>query len=268
LLTEVSSSTSTTSSTTTITITPTSPPSIDQLGCPIIYVDQYLIVVDKPANVLSVDGHTILTTAQTSSIESKLRAWYAPQPIYIVHRLDMETSGLLMIALTRTCAQALNQMFRSKKIHKKYIARVHGHLVDAENLDKHEQQKQSIKTWIQRHPTEKLIRQAIVVPVHTLKPKQGTKTKQFAETRYKQLQACAKTNSSWVELIPVTGQTHQLRVHLNFIGHPIWGDTLYGSKEIQAKSSTRLCLHAFELTFQHPITQQTCFFQTQPINPF
>lgn len=176
----------------------------------------------------------------------------------IVHRLDRDTTGIMLVAKTELALWRLGRQFELRKIHKTYTAIVHGLLDRDEDI---------IDAPIGKHPR---IRERHAVHRRTGKPSPST-TKD-AITRYKvseRIGPVGATNSTFtlVELFPRTGRTHQLRVHMSFIGHPIVGDKIYGGGPIYRSQLegntdratgpliTRQALHATTIEFRHPRTQ-------------
>jgi 23S rRNA pseudouridine1911/1915/1917 synthase len=153
-----------------------------------------------------------------------------------VHRLDKETSGLLVIAKNNFSHLALSSQFAKHSIQRKYIALVKGKMEFDENV---------IELPVARHPIR---RKAMSVSF-----KQGAK---YARTYYRTLKRTKEF--SLLELKPFTGRTHQLRVHLAFLGHPILGDTKYGKNNEFA----RLALHAQSIGFTHPRTKKFVEFSS------
>lgn len=193
------------------------------------YQDEHLLVLDKPAGLLSVPGRG--PDKQDCLIHRALAFW--PDAL-VVHRLDMATSGLLMFARSKEVQRLLGDAFAQRSIDKRYTAIVHGevttsawHTIDAP----------LICDW-ERRPLQ-------IVDHHIGKPSQ---------TRYMRHpdQNQAPEGCTRLLLEPITGRSHQLRVHLSHIGHPILGDALYAPTPVQALSE-RLCLHATELRMLHPV---------------
>lgn len=218
-------------------------------GLDFIFRDDAIAVVNKPTNVLSVDGNG----DSQPSIQSRIRALYPEARM--VHRLDLETSGILIVALTRSAAQHCNAQFRDHTVEKTYVARVWGHFEKP-------QAQGTIDLAMGPHPTEKLIQRVIEDPADA-KPSLWTKTEWTVlkhqgptnlDTVSSQMTDEA-TPSTLMQLKPVTGKTHQLRVHMNHIGHPILGDSLYAAELVQPLAS-RLCLHAAMIEFTHPVTNE------------
>jgi len=193
----------------------------------IVFEDEFILVVHKPSGLLSVPGREL---KHYDSMWSRLVVSY-PE-IQVVHRLDMSTSGLMLFAKNKQMESALKKQFQYRLTHKVYYARVWGHI---EN-DQGEVDLPLICDWPNR-PKQKVC--------HDIgKP---------SKTVYQVVHREEKT--TLVRLIPITGRSHQLRVHMQAIGHPIIGDEFYSDGE--AKLCThRLELHAAELSFYHPNTDR------------
>jgi len=196
----------------------------------ILYSDKQLIIVNKPAGLLSVPG---VGPDKRDCVVTRLQPHYPT--LRIVHRLDCATSGLMVLALDAQTHRELSRQFHDREVEKTYLAVVDGLL---EN-DQGSVCEPLICDWPNRP------RQIVHV---SGKP---------ALTHY--LCRSRLLDRSRVELSPHTGRSHQLRVHMQFIGHPILGDTLYAPESARAASS-RLLLHATALTFHHPETQQCMEF--------
>lgn len=194
---------------------------------PIAYRDSAFLVVHKPSGLLSVPGRG--PDKQDCLIHRLLPAFPNAR---IVHRLDQATSGLIIIALGYDSQRELNKLFEQRLIHKTYRAKVGGLVVDNSGSI----YLPLICDWPNR-PKQ-------MVDHVNGKP---------AETHYRVLARDATTNATLLELTPVTGRSHQLRVHMRELGHPILGDTLYAPPALVAKSD-RLLLQAHTLQFCHPFT--------------
>jgi tRNA pseudouridine32 synthase/23S rRNA pseudouridine746 synthase len=197
-------------------------------GIDIIYCDESLLVANKPSGLLSVPGRGM---DKADSLESRIQNEF-PDALS-VHRLDMGTSGLLLFARSKIMHRQLSHLFREREVEKCYIAMITGRIEPAVG----EVDLPLGSDWLNR-PRQKV---------------------DFAEgkcslTRYRLLAHDAVTNTSRVELEPVTGRTHQLRVHMAAIGHPIVGDALYG--EEAGAVAQRLLLHASMLSFIHPLNSE------------
>ena len=193
----------------------------------IVHADDSLVVVDKPAGLLSVPGRGV---DKADNATARVQAEFADA--LTVHRLDMATSGLLLFARGASMQRQLSGLFEAREVTKHYEARVIG-LVDQ---DHGEIDLPLAADWPQR-PRQ------IVDHVHG-KP---------SLTRYRVLQRDAQDHTTRLLLQPLTGRSHQLRVHLQAIGHPIVGDALYAPPEMAAHHD-RLMLHATRLEFRHPLT--------------
>jgi tRNA pseudouridine32 synthase / 23S rRNA pseudouridine746 synthase len=203
----------------------------------IYYYDDYLIVADKPAGMLSVPGRG---EGGLDSLTTRIQTVYADA--LSVHRLDMATSGLIIFARGAEMHRALSIAFEKRRIDKRYCAVVHGHVMN----DSGEISLPLIGDW-ERRPRQ------IVDHVKG----------RSALSRYRVTQRNGEGvhATSRVELEPVTGRSHQLRVHLMSIGHPILGDALYAPPESSLQYS-RLYLHATSIAFLHPKTQAAMRFDS------
>ena len=200
-------------------------------GCVrIIFADADLIVVDKPAGMPSVPARTSL---DPPCVASHMRAAFGE--LEAVHRLDRDTSGLLVLARSSQARAALGRAFEARMVQKRYEAIVHGGPGHAEGIV-----HLPLASDPQRPPRSR------VDPI----------LGRPATTRWRLLTASATTERRWsrLELEPVTGRSHQLRVHLAWLGMPIVGDRLYGPSQPPAKGlpGFRLGLHATWLAFPHP----------------
>ena len=200
-----------------------SPPQEDLV---IVYEDDDLVVIEKPAGLLSVPGR--LPEHQDSAYLRVLAQF--PQA-KITHRLDMATSGILMFAKHRDAEVAVSKMFQARTVDKHYIALVQGQL-DAEGSV----EVPLITDWENR-PRQ-------IVHFELGKP---------AKTLYQALSYDTETDITRVLLTPITGRSHQLRVHMQYIGHPITGDKLYHPEPTRSPLK-RMALHASFLAFKQPLS--------------
>jgi len=192
-----------------------------------VYEDEYLLAVDKPSGLLSVPGRG---PDKADCLSGRVQQIFPEARI--VHRLDMETSGLLLFARNEETQRLLGQLFEKRKIEKTYIAIVHGRpQTDSGIID-----APLIADWPNR-PLQK-------IDFDNGKPSQ---------TRYRLLSYDTLLDQARLRLEPVTGRSHQLRVHLHYLGHPITGDKLYFSPGMTSRAK-RLALHASALGFPHPHT--------------
>ena len=199
----------------------------EDIALKIVYEDDDILVVDKPSGLVVHPGAGNLTGTLVNALlnHTKNLSCINPQRPGIVHRLDKETSGVMVVAKNNMSHLKLVKQFASHSIKRKYVAVVSGAVEFDEGV---------IDLPIGRHKRD-FRRQAVSF----------YKSKE-AVTRYKVLKRLK--NTTMLELIPETGRTHQLRVHLAHLGHPILGDTKYA----RTKDFTRLALHAAELGFMHP----------------
>ena len=202
-----------------------------------LYDDDYLIVVDKPAGMLSVPGRG---DHRQDCLTMRVQTLYSDA--LSVHRLDMATSGLIIFARGAKMQRVLSIAFEKRTIKKGYCALVHGHMMS----DSGDISLPLIGDW-ERRPRQ------IVDHVHG----------RSALTHYRVTARSGEGINaiSRVELEPVTGRSHQLRVHLMSIGHAILGDALYASPESSLHYS-RLHLHATSIAFTHPRTQAAVRFDS------
>lgn len=202
-------------------------------GFTLLHADSALLVVNKPSGLLSVPGRGI---DKQDCLITRVQADY-PDAL-IVHRLDFDTSGLLVLARGKAMHRCLSILFQERRVDKRYLAVVAGELAQQCG----EVCLPLIVDWPNR-PRHK-------VDFATGKP---------SLTRYRVLSHSADEQTSRVELIPETGRTHQLRIHMQALGHPILGDSLYADDASLAKAD-RLLLHAEFLAFAHPETGQALRF--------
>jgi len=194
----------------------------------ILFQDEDLIILNKPANLLSVPGRG---PEKQDCLASRVQIEF-PTAL-TVHRLDFDTSGIIVMALNKPAQSMMGRIFQERKITKIYHAIIDGHPeLDSGSIDlpmrcdfdnrplqiiDHDQGKQALTHWSQIE-------------------------------RY-------DNDTSRIELRPHTGRSHQLRLHMQSLGHPIIGDNLYGSNKTDSINS-RLMLHATRLTFEHPKLNQ------------
>lgn len=202
----------------------------EDISLEIVYEDGDLAVINKPSGIVvhPAPGNYEHTLVNALLFHFKELSSISPQRPGIVHRIDKETSGLLVIAKNNFTHLALAEQFARHTIKRKYLALVKGRVEFDENI---------IELPIGRHPVKR----------ENMSVSFGEKTK-YAKTYYRTLKRAK--DYSLLELEPFTGRTHQLRVHLAFIGHPILGDSKYG----KANGFSRLALHAKAIGFTHPRT--------------
>jgi len=203
----------------------------------IVHADTHCIVVCKPSGLLAVPGRG---EAGRDCLSERVRVEYTDA--LIVHRLDMATSGLMLLARGADAQRTLSIAFAQREVHKRYVAVAAGQMSAREG----EIDLPLSADWPNR-PRQQ---------VDTLRGRPSL-------TRYRTLEIDAARNTTRVELEPVTGRAHQLRVHLLALGHPILGDALYGRAEVQA-AAPRLLLHASSLRFAHPASGEPMSFDSPP----
>ncbi|MCF7221816.1 RluA family pseudouridine synthase [Marilutibacter chinensis] len=209
---------------------------IESAGLFVIFHDEHLLIVQKPPGLLSVPGRL---PENRDCVVSRLQEAY-PDAL-TVHRLDQVTSGLMLFARGKDMQRALAMQFERRQVCKRYVAIVQGRVDGTAG----EIALPLICDWPNR-PKQK-------VDFEIGKP---------ALTRWRLLAygfGAGGPDVSRLELEPVTGRSHQLRLHLASIGHPIVGDTLYG-----AAPAGRVCLHASRLSFAHPADGRAASFESPP----
>ncbi|WP_300527694.1 RluA family pseudouridine synthase [Maricaulis sp.] len=200
---------------------------------PVIHADDHILVLDKPSGLLTVRGKP---EAHADCLEARAREVYADARI--VHRLDMDTSGVIIMARNAEAHRHLGLQFEKRQTRKTYQALVSG----AMSADTGEVEAPLITDWPNR-------------PKQMIDHERG----KAALTRWWVLErAAAQTR---VALAPMTGRSHQLRVHMLSLGHPILGDNLYADDAALA-ASTRLCLHACRLELRHPVGGEAMVFES------
>ncbi len=205
-------------------------------GLDLLYQDDCVLVVNKPAGLLSVPGRG---DDRHDSMISRVQAEFADA--LIVHRLDLDTSGLLVLARGAAMHRTLSILFMERQVNKRYIAVVGGQFAEPRG----EVNLPLLVDWPNR-PRQ-------IVNYRDGKP---------SLTRYQVISHDPASDSSRVHLEPVTGRTHQLRVHMAEVGHPIFGDTLYGGAYLDR--APRLLLHAEYLSLPHPNGGERLSFTCPP----
>ena len=194
----------------------------------IVYEDNYLVAVNKPFNLLSVPGRG---EDKQDCVVSRLQQRY--DDIRVVHRLDCHTSGLMLLARGLEAQRQLSRLFHDRRIEKRYIAVVEGEVRQAQGV---------IDIPLRGDPDNRPVQ---VVDFLNGKP---------AQTRWRlQNRESGPGSTSRLILHPLTGRTHQLRVHCMAMGHPVVGDRLYNDVGHRAG---RMMLHADRLEFAHPVSNR------------
>lgn len=207
-------------------------------GFETVFTDEHLLVLNKPSGLLSVPGKG---ADKQDCLSTRVQQHY--RDALIVHRLDMATSGLILMARGAVMQATLSKMFEARAIHKRYVAVVDG-------------QMSATPAW-----------QLIDMPIALDWPNRPLRIIHAdgkpSQTSWRVLDYDAKAGTTRVELEPITGRSHQLRVHLKALGHSILGDMLYAPATVQAKAA-RLLLHACTLRFVHPASGQDMVFDHSP----
>ena len=200
---------------------------------PVIFADDHILVLDKPSGLLTVPGNR---PDRADCLEARARR--DSPTARIVHRLDMATSGVIVLGLTAKAHANLGRQFEMRQTSKLYVAKVWGEMTEmAGRVD------QPIMTdWPNR-------------PKQMIDHERG----RSAITDWRVLKV--EGGNTRVELTPLTGRSHQLRVHMRFLDHPILGDNFYAHPEALA-ASDRLCLHAHRLGFNHPVSDEVMCFES------
>lgn len=189
------------------------------MNIPIAYEDDWLLVVDKPSGLLTIPTPKKELRTLSSILNEEAKKKGADYRFHPCHRLDRETSGLIIYAKGKAIQKKMMDEFKRHKIKKIYLAFVQG-IINQDNGQ--------IK-----------------------KPIDGIS----AVTRFRVLER--KKNFTVVEIVPLTGRKNQIRLHFKSIGHPIVGETKFAFRRDYTLKAKRLCLHARSLEFAHPVTQKT-----------
>ncbi|PWJ12519.1 RluA family pseudouridine synthase [Jannaschia seohaensis] len=190
---------------------------------PILYEDDHLIVVDKPHGLLSVPGRG---EHLADCLLTRLEAM-RPE-VLLCHRLDRDTSGIMVFALTKEAQRKMGRLFETKRVRKRYIARVWGEVAE----EKGTVDLPLIVDWPNR-------------------PLQHVNFERGKPSVTDWARVAVEDGTTRMRLMPRTGRSHQLRVHMRELGHPILGDPFYA--EGPARDFARMMLHAEGLKFEHPV---------------
>jgi tRNA pseudouridine32 synthase/23S rRNA pseudouridine746 synthase len=211
----------------------------------VLYEDAHLLAFDKPAGLLAVPGRG---ADKQDCLASRVQAIYPEARV--VHRLDMATSGVMLMARGEAMQRVLSQAFAAGGVRKRYVAVVTGRPRESAQDVRAAQGWSRIALPIAADWPRRPLR---VIDAQHGKP---------SETLWR-IARPEGAHATRLDLQPLTGRTHQLRVHLQAIGHPILGDALYAPPEVQALSP-RLLLHACALAFTHPATGETLTVESPP----
>lgn len=206
----------------------------------LLHADAHLLALNKPAGLLTVPGRG---ADKQDCLSARVQRAFADA--LVVHRLDMATSGILLMARGAVAQQRLGAAFATRSVHKRYEAVVDGLLMPPTG-------DHAPDGW-----------GLIDLPLMADWPRRPLQQVDAAgkpsQTRWQVLAHDAQARTTRLRLEPVTGRTHQLRVHLQAIGHPILGDALYAPPAVQARAP-RLLLHACALQLAHPVTGEALTF--------
>lgn len=186
---------------------------------PVVYEDDWLLIADKPSGLLTIPTPKNEQRTLTGILNEELKQRGISYRLHPCHRLDRETSGLIIYAKGESIQKKMTELFRQKKIKKKYIAFAQG----------------------------------------DIRPPQGKITNriegQVAITKYNVIEK--RKDFTVVEVLPLTGRTNQIRIHFKGIGHPLVGETKFAFRKDYRLKAKRVCLHAAQLGFIHPVTKKT-----------
>jgi 23S rRNA pseudouridine1911/1915/1917 synthase len=226
-----------------------------ELDLEVLYEDEELIVINKPPGLVvhPAAGHAqdTLVNALIAHSDNFAMKFGEHRP-GIVHRLDKDTSGIMVVAKKDSAQEALAAQFKDRTIHRRYLAIVCGLM---------KQETGTVKSFLARHPTDR--KRFASVRDRDRKiiqdPNRNPGIGKWAHTDY-QVLARHQSGLTYVKLKLHTGRTHQIRVHLSELGHPILGDETYGAPK-KYRAVPRFALHAAELGFIHPVTKQSLHFE-------
>ena len=188
------------------------------MNIPIIYEDDWLLVLDKPSGLLTVPAQSKIQRNLTDILNNDLKERNIAYRLHPCHRLDKDTSGLIIYAKGKAVQKTMMLVFKERKIKKTYLSFLSG------SLEKDEGE--------------------IKIPVEGMQ----------ALTKYKTVER--KKGYTIAKAYPLTGRTNQLRIHFKHLGHPILGERVHAFRRDFAIKAKRLCLHAQELEFTHPVTHK------------
>ena len=198
------------------------------MNIPIIYEDEWLLVLNKPSGLLTIPTPKNESRTLNSILNEDFKKRGAPYHLYPCHRLDRDTSGLIVYAKGKSMQKKMMEEFWQKEIKKTYVAFIHGMLPKDES--------------------------SIHYPIEG----------RSAATKYKVIEK--RNDFSVVEIMPLTGRTNQIRIHFKQIGHPLVGETKFAFRRDFKLKAKRLCLHAKMLEFIHPVTRKVISLLT-PLPP-
>lgn len=227
----------------------------------IIYQDEDIVVLNKASGILSVPGRL---PEHQDCLQNRVQRVLPTATI--VHRLDMATSGLMVMALNKPAHVAISRQFEQRKTKKQYIARVYGKVDNSSgsiDLPLICDWPNRPKQMVDHENGKKSLTHYRVISANEIGNSLDRENQESEQLDCNQVGSLINSNeepiSTLVELSPVTGRSHQLRVHMLAIGHPILGDKLYAHAEALTMRS-RLQLHALNLSLFHPTTEEAINF--------
>lgn len=211
-----------------------------EMNFPILYEDDDIIVINKPFGLVVHPGagNEKITVVSAVLSHTNLSPIGAPDRPGIVHRLDKETSGVMVLAKNKEAHKNLAEQFASHDLDKEYIAIIQGHIVN---------KKGRIQVAIERDPVHRQRMKAT-----------SAENGRMAISIFEVIEYLK--NASLVKVKILTGRTHQIRVHMAFTGHPLLGDTTYGGRKF---GNSEHFLHSYKLSFKHPITGKEMTFEAE-----
>lgn len=208
-----------------------------------LFEDEHLLVLDKPSGLLCVPGKG---PDKQDCLSARVQHYW-PDAL-VVHRLDMATSGLVIMARSKEVQRLLGDAFAARTVEKRYTAIVTGVIPALLDNGWHSVDAPIMSDWEHR-------------PLQKVDAQSGKPSLSLFQRHPDQRGVPPHCTQIWLQ--PVTGRTHQLRLHMSHLGHPILGDQLY-APPVWAAASSRLLLHATELRLHHPVHQQALVMYSAP----
>lgn len=223
----------------------------------VIFEDQSLLVINKPAGLVTAPSDTLKVPSLAEILADKYHIDL--ERAGIVHRLDKDTSGLLLVARDQSTLEALQAQFKNRTVSKQYTALVHGRVEESVTVDQPIMRNPSEREKFITHPDGREAQtEFIPTAYYQLTPEQITELfPDYSKIQLRKLDSSHYGQFTQLDCHPKTGRTHQIRVHLKFLNHPIVGDSKYGGRKT-ARLDHRWCprqfLHASQISFNHPAT--------------
>ncbi|QQG43229.1 MAG: RluA family pseudouridine synthase [Candidatus Daviesbacteria bacterium] len=236
------------------------------MSLPVVFEDEFLLVVDKPPGLVTTPGETV----KSKSLAQILQADFGIdlERGGLVHRLDKDTSGLILVAKNAQILASLQNQFKSRQVKKQYLALVHGSLNETRIVEGSiarnpgNREKFTVLAEGKEAKTE-------VEPLKQLTMDSEQLTEIFSDFNKIQMRKLSNLHYSKFTLTscrPLTGRTHQIRVHLKYIGFPIVADQKYGGRKMNRLDNRwcpRMFLHAHKLEFTHPVNREWIKLETE-----